>query len=537
LVRPFILLAFVVFELLWLGPRASGQPCDAVPVITTQPQPQTAFTGASLNLRVGATSATGLRYWWQFNGTNLPRLFPGQGTPLLRLENVSLSNAGRYSVIVSNSCGAITSQTAIVSINDVFAIAVGYVNLPVGPGFSLITSIFADWDQTVHTQIPNLPDGVSLFKVDGNGFIANNFLDGWSDPDMLLVPGQGWFLSNPSTEPFTVTMVGDVFEGRLTNHLQKGYSLCSSLVPQAGLISSQVGFPPTDGVQVFVWDQLLQNYSRYDAIDYDWQPEEPSIEIARAFWVKEPNDHDWIREFSVTDRYPAYGSYRIVHPVIASETAEINFFTWNPDGVSGRVYDFDEVTPLDANFSGQLYAGTNDTEEALTSIGVPVSFLSGPGAGYIRSATIKLPGIQGGDTIYLQLRAWETCLGATYEEAVANGSPSGRSALFNAVAHAPIEHGTPGVPPANANSFAPFHLSLPETTPLRIAAIRSSHGAAEICFPTRPGAIYCLLQAPTCIDGAWSAIPSYERIVGTGHAPKAFELITQQSFYRLCRVQ
>jgi hypothetical protein len=536
-------LAFLVFGVLCLHSTVFSQSCDSLPVITTQPQPQTAFVGASLNLRIGAVSTSALRYTWQFNGTNLPRPFPGQGTPLLRLENVSVSNAGPYSVIVSsvivsNSCGALTSQTAIVSINNVFGFGFAYANLCVGPGLSVFTSPFADSDLTVESQVPNPPDGASLFRVDGNGFAANNFLDGWSDPEMLLAPGQGWFFSNPASIPFTLTLVGTVFEGMLTNHLQAGYSLCASLVPQAGLLSSQLGFPLTPGSQVFVWDSLAQNYSRYDSIDYGWDPQEPSIQIARAFWVNEPDDQDWIREFSANGNYPARGSYRIVQPVIASETAEINFFTWHPDGISGRVFDFDGVTPLGTNFSGQLYAATKETEEALMPIGTPVSFLSGPGAGYIRAATIKLPGVRGGETVYLQLRAWETCLGATYEAAVANGSPSARSVLFSGVAHAPIEQGLPGLPPPNANGFPPIQLSIPDTTPVRIATVRSSHGAAEICFATRPGAIYCLLKASECVEGAaWSPVPSYGQIIGTGHGARAFDAIVEQSFYRLCRLQ
>jgi hypothetical protein len=146
--------------------------------------------------------------------------------------------------------------------------------------------------------------------------------------------------------------------------------------------------------------------------------------------------------------------------------------------------------------------------------------------------------VQGGQVVYLQLRAWETCLGGTYEEASVNGSPSARSALFTAVAHAPIEQGAPGLPPGNANSFPPFHLVLPETTPVRIASIRSDNQTAEICFPTRPGAVYCLLKAPACVDGAaWTTVPSDGQVQGTGHAAKALESIDEQGFYRLCRLR
>src|SRR5439155_17576 len=118
---------------------------------------------------------------------------------------------------------------------------------------TFLTPLAFQFGQTVEDQILNPPDGVSLFRVDGNGFIANNFLDGWSDPDMLLVPGEGWFLSNPTNDPFTLTLVGTPINGVLTDHLQAGYSLCASLAPQAGLLSSVLAFPPASGAEVFVW--------------------------------------------------------------------------------------------------------------------------------------------------------------------------------------------------------------------------------------------------------------------------------------------
>ena len=81
------------------------------PAIATQPQPQTVCQGGSASFSVTATG-TPLAYQWQFNGTNLS----GGTLSSYSLGNVHTNKAGNYTVIVSNSCGIVTSGPVALTI-------------------------------------------------------------------------------------------------------------------------------------------------------------------------------------------------------------------------------------------------------------------------------------------------------------------------------------------------------------------------------------------------------------------------------------
>ena len=140
--------------------------------------------------------------------------------------------------------------------------------------------------------------------------------------------------------------------------------------------------------------------------------------------------------------------------------------------------------------------------------------------------------------IFVQLRVWERHAGDTYPEAVANGSASGRSAMFSATARATIENGLPGLPPKTANGFAAFPVSTGPEVPLRVARIQSSTGGAEVFFATYPGRSYCVKTARACGESMnWTILPGAERIEGTGHVAKVVDAPSAgQHFYRVYRL-
>ena len=88
------------------------------PQITGQPENQTVVAGANVSFSVAVSGAPQLFYQWQKDGTNLldgGNLF-GSTNRILTLTNVSLADAGNYSVVVSNSLGSVTSSNALLTV-------------------------------------------------------------------------------------------------------------------------------------------------------------------------------------------------------------------------------------------------------------------------------------------------------------------------------------------------------------------------------------------------------------------------------------
>ena len=90
----------------------------AVPVITTQPTGSSVTTGGSFSLSVVATGS-GLSYQWALNGTAIS----GATSATYTVSNAQTSNAGTYTVVVSNSAGSVTSSSATVSVSAPVAAA------------------------------------------------------------------------------------------------------------------------------------------------------------------------------------------------------------------------------------------------------------------------------------------------------------------------------------------------------------------------------------------------------------------------------
>ncbi len=87
-------------------------PPNTPPTITTQPQSQAVNQGASALFSVLATSASPMTYQWRFNSGDLS----GATTSAFTRNNAQPADMGTYSVVVSNSTGAVTSSNATLSL-------------------------------------------------------------------------------------------------------------------------------------------------------------------------------------------------------------------------------------------------------------------------------------------------------------------------------------------------------------------------------------------------------------------------------------
>jgi hypothetical protein len=144
------------FDLELVGTSAAPTP----PTIVTQPQSETVSQGANVTFSVTATGTAPLVYQWLKDGVPIPT---GTNSPTLRLVNVTFSDAGAYSVVVSNSEGSAASAEAILTV---------VANSP--PIATLLSptngSVFRSGQLIILRAQASDPDGTVSF-VD---FLANN---------------------------------------------------------------------------------------------------------------------------------------------------------------------------------------------------------------------------------------------------------------------------------------------------------------------------------------------------------------------------
>ncbi len=84
------------------------------PVITAQPQSQGIATGNNVTFSVSVTGTSPLSFQWRFNGTNIS----GATTNPFVLASAQLTNAGNYSVTITNIAGSVTSSNAVLTVSN-----------------------------------------------------------------------------------------------------------------------------------------------------------------------------------------------------------------------------------------------------------------------------------------------------------------------------------------------------------------------------------------------------------------------------------
>jgi hypothetical protein len=182
--------------------------------------------------------------------------------------------------------------------------AVGYVNIVLKPGFSLISNPLKAADNRIRTLFPGLPNNTRAYKFNGTTYDIATYTTalGWTGPaaDLELLPGEGVFVSNPTSADVTVTMIGEVMQGSLTVDIPAGFSIKGFPIPMAGT-TSQLQFPPAvNNITVYVWNAASQAYQVYlYTAALGWTPTAPPIDVGQGIFVRAPIHTFWTRTFSV----------------------------------------------------------------------------------------------------------------------------------------------------------------------------------------------------------------------------------------------
>jgi Immunoglobulin I-set domain len=306
-----IRLAAVFSFLWWPGSSAAQTP----PVIQAQPYNQTVRPGATVCIGVGAFGSPPLSYQWWQNDHPLSDggIISGATSNLLALSSVTTNETASYSVVVANSFGSVTSAPALLNVT---LTGPDPNLLTINPGWNLIANQLNHPDGNTLNHImltnvtPPLPDGCQLFKfvnntTNGSPWVPAIYRAAWGSwvpGDVTLNPGEGAYLLNPSTAPFSISLMGTAMPRRSGPYPNAWdpMLLLSGQGFEPATFDLIYGAPATEEPYTFVfqWDNLYAGYTIYayalgerPGPGLSWLPSAPAIPIGQSVWIKLPGNY------------------------------------------------------------------------------------------------------------------------------------------------------------------------------------------------------------------------------------------------------
>ena len=92
--------------------HAAALSVSTAPAITVHPAPQTVVAGSSATFSVTAAGTPPLAYQWKRDGADIA----GATEPSYTIPAVASADAGSYTVVVTNPCGSVTSDPALLTV-------------------------------------------------------------------------------------------------------------------------------------------------------------------------------------------------------------------------------------------------------------------------------------------------------------------------------------------------------------------------------------------------------------------------------------
>src|SRR5262249_36222576 len=167
------------------------------------------------------------------------------------IGGVTLNSSGT-GTFSDNQISGVPSRFYKLSNGTCCSQAIGFSRTVIPPGNVMIANQFDAAANTLDGLFkPNMVDGTSLptgtviDKWDGSQYLSYTWNGSiWSDGTATLNPGEGAFIENSGSSGFTVTFAGLVRQGNLVNPVQAGNYICSSILPKAGALATDLGYSP-----------------------------------------------------------------------------------------------------------------------------------------------------------------------------------------------------------------------------------------------------------------------------------------------------
>jgi hypothetical protein len=203
-------------------PRAFYRLRFLPPSIVGQPQPLTVLPGGNALLSVTSSGTTPMSYQWLRNGTNLN----AQTAASLTVSNVTLADAGDFTVIISNRAGAATSAVATLTVTAPAALLPGiYMGKFTG---QTNTGGFAFLLRTNGQAIAlgsSAPEGGSLFTT-----------------NLVVAPNGAFTATIENVGKLTGTFAGSSVNGTFTSTNGFAGAFSGASKPVAGIHETNAGF-------------------------------------------------------------------------------------------------------------------------------------------------------------------------------------------------------------------------------------------------------------------------------------------------------
>jgi hypothetical protein len=212
------------------------------------------------------------------------------------------------SAVLGLAGASLMAQNTVYSVN-----AVGYVNVVIPTGFSIIANPMEASANTLAALFPSVPENTKIYRFKtAGGFDVSTYeqddsgnLNWGAKATSTIAPGEGFFIKNPGA-PYTNTFVGTVPTGTLNNTIPAGFSLKSSIVPQEGQLDKApadggLGFPVSENDVVYRYANgayVQSKYEQNDAGQLEWT-KIPIIKVGEGFFVKTATQKTWTRTFNI----------------------------------------------------------------------------------------------------------------------------------------------------------------------------------------------------------------------------------------------